>query len=140
MRGSRISNPTITATAAVTLVGLLVPVLAVRAADIDQPPALGQPVVLFSPDTPTPASSGLGHSVGSTAPTKRPGTPVRGIPLDGKPLIPPAPAPAPLGAKLGPPPAPRPALSLETDLQPLTTPPTPPAGASNPAAPKAPSS
>jgi hypothetical protein len=140
MRGSRISNPTITATTAVTLVGLLAPVLAVRAADIDQPPAPGQPIVLFSPDTPTPANSGLARGATVTAPAKRLGTPVQRIPLDGKPLIPPAPAPAPLGAKLGPPPAPRPALSLETDLQPLTIPPTPPAGASNPAAPKAPSS
>jgi hypothetical protein len=136
MRGSRISNPTITATTAVTLVGLLVPVLAVRAAEIDQPPAPGQPIVLFSPDTRAPTNASLGRGAGSTAPTKRPGTPVQRIPLDGKPLIPPAPP----TAKLGPPPAPRPALSLETDLQPLTTPPTPPAGASNPAAPKAPSS
>jgi hypothetical protein len=138
MRGSRISNPTITATTAVTLVGLLAPVLAVHAADIDQPPAPGQPIVLFSPDARAPTNPGLGRSANVTAPAKRPGTPVQRIPLDGKPLIPPA--PAPLGAKLGPPPAPRPALSLETDLQPLTIPPTPPAGASNPAAPKAPSS
>jgi hypothetical protein len=36
------------------------------------------------------------------------------IPLDGKPLIPPAAVPA----KLDPPPDPRPALPLETDLQP----------------------
>jgi hypothetical protein len=134
MRGSRISNPTISATTAVALVGLLVPVLAARAADIDQPPAPGQPIILFSLDTPGPTPQGFARS--GVAPTKRPSTSVQRIPLDGKPLIP----PAPLAAKLGPPPASRPALSLETDLQPLTTPPAPPAGASNPAAPKAPSS
>jgi hypothetical protein len=61
---------------------------------------------------------------------------VRRIPLDGKPLIPPAPP----AVKLEPPPAPRPALSLETDLQPLSPSPASPVGASNPAAPKAPSS
>jgi hypothetical protein len=132
MRGSRISNPTIMATTAVALVGMLAPVSAVRAAGIDQPPALGQPIVLFSPDTPTATPPGFAHGAGASAPAKRPTA--QRIPLDGKPLIP----PAPLAAKLGPPPAPRPALSLETDLQPLATPPAPPAGASNPAAAKAP--
>jgi hypothetical protein len=136
MRGSRISNPTIMAATAVALVAMLAPVLAARAADIDQPPAPGQPIILFSLDTPAPTPQGFARSAGAVAPTRRPSTPVQRIPLDGKPLIPPAPP----AAKLGPPPAPRPALSLETDLQPLTTPPAPPAGASNPAAPKAPSS
>jgi hypothetical protein len=136
MRGSRISNPTITAATAVALAGWLLPVLAVHAADIDQPAAPGQPIILFSPDSPAPANSGLRLGTGVTTPTKQRGTAVKRIPLDGKPLIPPAPP----AAKLGPPPAARPALSLETDLQPLTTPPAPPAGASNPAAAKAPSS
>ncbi len=48
MRGSRISNPTIMAATAAVLVGLVAPVLAVRAADLDQPSAPGQPIVLFS--------------------------------------------------------------------------------------------
>jgi hypothetical protein len=63
----------------------------------------------------------------TAAPAKRPVVPVQRIPLDGKPMIPPAPLPP----KLGPPPDPRPALSLETDLQPLT----PPSQASNSQAP-----
>ena len=136
MRGSRISNPIITVTTAVALAGWLLPVFPVHAADIDQPAVPGQPVVLFSPDSPAPTNSGLPLGVGVTTPTKQRSTPVKRVPIDGKPLIPPAPP----AAKLGPPPAPRPALSLETDLQPLTTPPAPPAGASNPAAAKAPSS
>ncbi|HEU0215714.1 MAG TPA: hypothetical protein VFQ90_03580 [Stellaceae bacterium] len=136
MRGSRISNPIIMAATAVALAGLLAPILAVHAADLDQPPAPGQPIVLFSPDSPAPPNSGLTLGAGVTTPTKQRSTPVKRMPLDGNPLIPPAPP----AAKLGPPPAARPALSLETDLQPLTTPPAPPAGASNPAAAKAPSS
>ena len=136
MRGSRISNPM--AAVAVALAGLLAPALAVRAADIDQPPALGQPIVLFSPETPAAALPGAvnGPGPGAPIPAKRRATPVRRIPLDGKPLIPPAPP----AVKLDPPPTPRPALSLETDLQPLAPSAAPPAGASNPAAPKAPSS
>jgi hypothetical protein len=136
MRGSHISNPTLMVTTAVALVAVLASAPAVRAADIDQPAALGQPIVLFSPETPSAAPSGVAHNAVAAAPAKRPATPVRRIPLDGKPLIPPA-APA---VKLEPPPAPRPALSLETDLQPLAPSPAPPAGASNPAASKAPSS
>jgi hypothetical protein len=135
MRGSRISNPTIMAATAAVLVGLVAPVLAERAADLDQPSAPGQPIVLFSLDSPAPTPSTLMRSPAATAPAKRPATAVQRIPLDGKPLIP----PAPLATKLGPPPAPRPALSLETDLQPLASSRAAPAGAANPAAPKAPS-
>lgn len=136
MRGSRISNPTMLAATAVALVAMAVPVSAVRAADLDRPSAAGPPIVLFSLDSPQSAPPVSRHNAGAAAPTKRSTTAVQRIPLDGKPLIPPAPA----AAKLEPPPAPHPALSLETTLQPLAPSSIPPAGASNPAAPKAPSS
>jgi hypothetical protein len=129
MRSSRISNPTVGAATAVSLLGMLVPGLAARAADVDQPAALGQPIILFSHDAPAASPPGLLHSAGATTPTKRPAGPVQRAPL-----IP----PTSLAVKLGPPPAPRPAMSLETDLQPLAPAPPTPTGASNPAGSKAP--
>ena len=82
MRGSHISNPTLMVTTAVALVAVLASAPAVRAADIDQPAALGQPIVLFSPETPSAAPSGVAHNAVAAAPAKRPATPVRRIPLD----------------------------------------------------------
>jgi hypothetical protein len=111
------------------MVGLLVGavlMLALPARAADAPASLGPPVVLFSPASPTVTQAPI-HSAAEIAPAKRPVAPARSAPIDAKPLIPPAPA------KLSPPPEPRPALSLETDLQPLTvTPPTPPTGEASP--------
>jgi hypothetical protein len=130
MRGSRIPNPVIVG--ATVIAATLLPAVSVRAADFDPTtPTLGQPVVLFSPNT--PATTTAARSPAPAAPAKRPVVPVQRIPLDGKPLIPPAAVPA----KLGPPPDPQPALSLETDLQPDgPAVPTsgPPAPLTNPAA------
>jgi hypothetical protein len=127
MRGSRIPNPVIFlagVVAAATLFGV-----SAQAADVDSTaPASGQPIVLFSPNA--LATTLAAHSPASTpaAPARRPVAPVQRIPLDGKPLIPPATMPA----KLGPPPDPQPALSLETDLQPVGQP-TPTAAPQTPA-------
>jgi hypothetical protein len=112
MRGSHIPNPVIVAT---MVAAVLLPAVSLRAADYDpSAPALGKPVVLFSPNTATPTMPAA-RSLAPAAPVKRPVTPVQRIPLDGQPLIPPATTPA----KLGPPPDPQSALSLETDLQPV---------------------
>lgn len=119
MRGPRILIPGVTAAAA-SVAAAMLPALTARAADFDQSPALGQPVVLFSRDAPAATPTGFVRGAAATASTRRPAVPVQRKPLDAKPLIP----PAPVVAKLAPPPPPRPALSLETDLQPLSPPPS----------------
>jgi len=96
------------------------------------PPAPGKPIVLFSPDTSAHLARPHRHPVAS-ARAKHSVAPVERIPLDAQSVIPPSTA----GPPLGPPPEPRPALSLETDLQPLTAPAPPslpPAGTVAPAA------
>jgi hypothetical protein len=122
MGGSR-RNPAITAAiAAIASLPLAEPA---RAADLDQPAAPGQPIVLFSPNAPAATPPGFVRDAAATTPAKRPAAqPQRTLP-GARPLIPPA-APT---AKLGPPPAPRAALSLETDLLPLA--PSPPANAAS---------
>ena len=132
MGGSRIPEPLTAATTAiaVAMLALATPALA---ADPAAPQASGQPIVLFSTSTPAPLARAY-HKTAAAAPVRRPAVPVQRIPLDGKPLIP----PANLTAKPGPPPDPQPALSLETDLQPLTATPAsaamPPPGTTPPAA------
>jgi hypothetical protein len=131
VEGSRISDP-IRYLLIALLGGAGALALAVpgRAAEMTAAPgAIGQPIVLFSPSMPSPVPLVRSAAATTAAPAKRPAVAVQRIPLDAKPLIPPAPLPA----KLGPPPDPRPALPLETDLQPLT----PPSQASNPQAPPA---
>lgn len=137
MGGSRATTPKRAAAAAVSFaVAALAAVPAANAADFGQPPAVaqsavGQPVVLFPRDAPAAAPGGFAHHAGAAMPAKHPSVPMHPVvpvqrkPLDGRPLIPPAAVPA----KLGPPPAPRPALSLETDLRPLT--PAPATGAAS---------
>ncbi|HWB52528.1 MAG TPA: hypothetical protein VG651_25715 [Stellaceae bacterium] len=95
-------------------------------------PAVGQPIVLFPRDpSAAPPGESVRHTGAAAMPARHPITPMHPVvpvqrkPLDGRPLIPPAAVPA----KLGPPPAPRPALSLETDLRPLT--PAPATGAAS---------
>jgi hypothetical protein len=108
------------------LVGTML-LLAPPAQAADAPASLGPPVVLFSPASPAATQAPI-RSAAETAPARRP-IAVHTAPIEAKPLIPPAPLPT----RLSPPPEPRPALSLETDLQPLTaTPPTPPAGEASP--------
>ena len=113
MRGWRTPNPMFFfagVIAAATLVGA-----PVRAADVGSAaPASGQPIALYSPNAPAPTP--VMRSPTPAAPAKRTAAPVQRIPLDGKPLIP----PATMSVKLGPPPDPQPALSLETDLQPVS--------------------
>ena len=124
MPGSHLSNPVMIKAAAVLAVAALIYVAPAHAAELAGPPAFGQPTVLFPPSPPPRTLS--------SAPAKRPVAAVQKIPLDGKPLIPPA-------AKLSPPPDPRPALSLETDLQPVapTAPASPAPSASGAPAPAA---
>ena len=118
--------------------GVAVPLLApVLAADPAPPGAsVGPPTPLFTPSPPASSSAAATPAkhaaVGS--PGKHPVTPVQKAPLDAKALIPPAAMPA----KLGPAPEPRPALSLETDLQPLGSAPSP--ASPSPPADKPPSS
>jgi hypothetical protein len=133
MRGSRITNPTTLSTTAGFFAAALALGVSAHAADDGQPPALGQPIVLFSHGAVTATPPGFARSV--AIPTKHPAAPVQRAPPGGKPLIPPAPLPA----KLDPPPEPRPALPLETDLQPLAPSPAP-AASSSETAPKAPAS
>lgn len=131
MRGSRILAPKMLS-AAVVAVGVLCLAVAANAADYNPAaPALGKPVVLFSPGAAAP-STPAPHNPAAAAPARRPVAAVQRIPLDGKPLIPPATLPA----RLGPPPEPQPALSLETDLLPVAAPAPrlPPAGTTPPAA------
>jgi hypothetical protein len=71
------------------------------------PAPLGPPVVLFSHEPPIVVPPRPAEPMKRAA---------RTVPVQAKPLIPPAPAP------LGPPPAPRPALPLETGLQPVAKP------------------
>ncbi len=130
MEGSQLSNPVrhlalaLLAGAAAALFAVPVPAADPAASGA----AVGPPTPLFTP-SPPPAGSSRAQvqpmHAAVAAPGKHPATPVQRIPLDAKPLIPPAAAPA----KLGPPPEPRPALSLETDLEPLApaTSPLPPA-------------
>jgi len=115
--------------------------VAARAADGSSAPmSVGAPTVLFSPSSslgsPAAPPEPVRSAAATTAPVKRPAAAgVHTVPVEAKPLIPPAPA------KLSPPPEPRPALSLETDLQPLTpAPQTPPAGATAAPAGKSPTS
>lgn len=132
MRGSRVPNP-ITCLALALFGGMGAMALAAAPATAADPaPAVasvGPPTSLLpsGPMTSAPPS-GTPFATTSFAPTPArsaavvasPGrhlaTPVQRAPLEAKPLIPPAPLPA----KLGPPPPPRSALSLETDLQPLS--------------------
>lgn len=127
MRGSPISNP----------IRRLVPALlgcvgaamlfAASATAADPVPAasIGPPTPLL-PASPPPKGTSVAtapittkpavHPPAATpSPAKHAAAPPQRIPLDTKPLIPPAAVPV----KLGPPPDPRPALSLETDLEPL---------------------
>ena len=130
MRGSRVLAPKMLSAAAVAA-GALFLAGAANAADYNPAaPALGKPVVLFSPSP--VASSTPTAPRAPVAAARRPAAPVQRIPLDGKPLIPPATLPA----RLGPPPEPQPALSLETDLLPVAAPAPrlPPAGTTPPAA------
>lgn len=107
----------------------------VDAADLAAP--VGPPTPLFSPSSPVAAPVSAPHPVHNVpvaSPGRHPAAPVQRVPLDAKPLIPPAALPA----RLGPPPEPRPALSLETDLEPLGA--APPSGAPAAAPTKPPSS
>ena len=138
MRGSRVPNPVRLAVLALFGGAAALFAAPVLAADPNTA-AVGPPTPLFTPSSPTPATAAPPrpmHSAAIASPGKHPATPVRRIPLDGKPLIPPAVLPA----KLGPPPEPRPALSLETDLEPLPpagSTPQQPIGATGAAAPQA---
>jgi hypothetical protein len=126
MRGSPISNPVRRLVPA--LLGgvgaamlLAAPALA---ADPTPPANIGPPTSLL-PASPPPSGASFAKAPLATTPAHNPAAApspgkhtaasVQRIPLDAKPLIPPAAVPA----KLGPPPDPRPALSLETDLEPL---------------------
>ncbi|HTW54440.1 MAG TPA: hypothetical protein VME45_21305 [Stellaceae bacterium] len=126
MRGSPISNPVrrpvpalLGGVGAVML--LAAPLLA---ADPAPSASIGPPTPLL-PVSPPPSGASFATAPFVTTPAhipapapspgKHAGPPVQRIPLDAKPLIPPAAVPA----KLGPPPDPRSALSLETDLEPL---------------------
>ena len=132
MRGSRILAPKVLS-AALVVAGALSLAAAAPAADYDPAaPAPGKPVVLFSPGATAPPTPAASRASVAAAPARRPAVPVQRIPLDGKPLIPPATLPA----RLGPPPEPQPALSLETDLLPVAAPVPrlPPAGTTPPAA------
>ena len=124
MDGSQLSNP-VTRLALALLGGVAAAALSIAPVVAADPSAVGPPTPLFTPSPPAAASVPAAPPVRSAAiasPGKHPATPVQRIPLDPKPIIPPAAMPA----KLGPAPEPRPALSLETDLEPLATAPSPP--------------
>lgn len=143
MRVARAAK-TVTRLASATLGGAAAALLLGASVDAADPVtmAVGPPTPLFSPSSPTPSPQPKpqpAHSAAVASPGRHPAVPVQRIPLDAKPLIPPAASPA----KLGPPPEPQPALSLETDLEPLAPTATAPSqpGATPPAPiPKPPSS
>jgi hypothetical protein len=120
MRNAHLAEPVKIATAIMVAGAMLSAADVADAADPDAGSAsIGPPVILFSLDPPTPAPTPHGgaqrNAGAATAPAKRPAVPVQRIPLDAKPLIP----PAQTAAKLGAPPDPRPPLPLDTDLLPL---------------------
>jgi hypothetical protein len=80
-------------------------IVAVPAEAADLTPALGPPVVLFP-------QAGAPQQANTVTIPKR----ARAVPVQAKPLIPPAPA------QLGPAPLPRQALPIATELQPLASP------------------
>jgi hypothetical protein len=118
-------------------------------ADPVGPPNVGPPTPLVAPAPPpapqppahtTPAAAAQSaHSAPVGQPAKHAAASPQRIPLDTKPIIPPATA----TAKPSPPPEPRPALPLETGLQPIGEPRSQPPGAADaapPPNPKPPSS
>jgi hypothetical protein len=82
-------------------------------ADISDPAAVGNPIVLFQPSVAPAPVKPQRNAV--TALPARPGAAAARAGVVTRQLIPPAPVPV----NLGPPPAPRPALPIETGLQPL---------------------
>jgi hypothetical protein len=125
MRGSPISNPVRRLVPALlgAVGGAMLVASPAQAADATPPASVGPPTPLLP--TPPPNSGALfatapfatAHSAPAPPPGKHAAAVAQRIPLDAKPLIPPAVVPA----KLDPPPASRPALSLETNLEPLGT-------------------
>lgn len=111
MRGSRRSNPERLLASA--LIGGAAAAMLFAGPVLAADPAVGPPTPLFTPSPAAPAQPV--HSAAVASPGRHPTAAVQRIPLDPRPLIPPAATPA----KLAPPPEPRPALSLETDLEPL---------------------
>ncbi|HXC30078.1 MAG TPA: hypothetical protein VNV38_19140 [Stellaceae bacterium] len=152
MRGSSIPGP-VRCLMLALLGGAGAALLAALPASADPAglPSVGSPTPLVTPAPPpapqppahaTPAATTQpAHGTPAAQPAKRTAAAPQRIPLDTKPIIPPAPA----TAKLSPPPEPRPALPLETALQPVggAEPRSQPPGASDavpPPNPKPPSS
>jgi hypothetical protein len=126
MEGSHLSNPVKRLAFALPCGAAAAMLFVAPALAADPAPSstsVGPPTPLFTPSAPPSSSAtpALSTHAAVASPGKHPAAPVQRIPLDGKPLIPPAAVPAKLGAA----PEPRPALSLETDLEPLAPAPSP---------------
>lgn len=115
MKGSRISNP-VKHLALAPLDGAAAMGLAADSAQSGA--SIGPPLPLSAPSAAAnlrPAAAAP-TQVAVVSPGRHSAAPVRPIPLDAKPLIPPAAKPGKLSSV----PEPRPALSLETDLEALS--------------------